>query len=321
MSSDSDQHSSFLPAFPNVSDMAILFLCHCCQLHTKPPITSSFRVSIIVWKEPRLSLQTVSLLLSAWPSLPLPDAHHHPSSLKTVQSNTGSGFKRLEVVRLIHYQTQLSNFISIADPAECAIELRTAKKGPFSPARSGNEAAFAGSSWHSVRVVFPQTSCCFQAQHSVKTLWVIGEWSTAELEERRSVLPQPSYQDQQQFVILSGSEFPDHMAAGARPVIQMLFYCKEQICQPTICSSFLLKWQQQLRKKEKKKTPTSHNYQSLWHNSAVIMIVLLLQVVKCNLLTCTVLSSISHIHSKHPNAVYRPDSCICKWLSVYPKPT
>lgn len=128
MSSDSDQHSSFLPAFSNVSDMAILFLCYCCQLHTKPPITSSFHVSIIVWKEPRLSLQTVSLLLSAWPSLPLSGAHYHPSSLKTVQSNTGSGFKRLEVVRLIHYQTQLSNFISIADPAECAIELRTAKK-------------------------------------------------------------------------------------------------------------------------------------------------------------------------------------------------
>lgn len=128
MSSDNDLHSSLLPAFSNVSDMAVLSHCHCCQLHTKPPITSSFRVSRIVWEEPRLSLQPLSPLLSAWPSLPLSDAHHHPSSSQTVRFNTGGGFKRRRLVRFIHFSTQLSNFISMADPAECAIELRTPKK-------------------------------------------------------------------------------------------------------------------------------------------------------------------------------------------------
>lgn len=55
MNRDNDLYSSFIPAFCNVSDMAVLFHCHFCQLHTKPPITSSFRVSIIVWKQPRRS--------------------------------------------------------------------------------------------------------------------------------------------------------------------------------------------------------------------------------------------------------------------------
>lgn len=34
------------------------------------------------------------------------------------------------------------------------------------------------------------------------------------------------------------------------------------------------------------KTPSSHSYQSLWHDSAVIMIMFLLRVVNSNLMTC-----------------------------------
>lgn len=43
------------PTLCHVSDTAVLFHCHFCQPCTKRPITSSFRVSKIVWKQPRRS--------------------------------------------------------------------------------------------------------------------------------------------------------------------------------------------------------------------------------------------------------------------------
>lgn len=46
------------------------------------------------------------------------------------------------------------------------------KKGPFSPARSGNEAAVAGSSWHAAWVVFPEPRVVFR----LNTVWKHCGW-------------------------------------------------------------------------------------------------------------------------------------------------
>lgn len=62
----------------------------------------------------------------------------------------------------------------MADPAECAMELHTPKKGPFSPARSGNEAAVAGSSWHAVRVMFSLNLELFLGSTQCEN--IVGDW-------------------------------------------------------------------------------------------------------------------------------------------------
>lgn len=173
MSADNDQHSSFLPAFSNVSHMAVLCRCHCVELHTKPPITSSFRLSIIVWKEPRLSLQAVSLLLSAWPSLPLSDAHHHRSSSRTVRFNTGRWLQETRgcwINPLLAPITQ-NHFHGWSSWVRYWITRVKKKGGHFLPARSGNEAAVAWSSWHAVQVVFPEPRVVFRLNAVWKHCW------------------------------------------------------------------------------------------------------------------------------------------------------
>lgn len=102
------------------------------------------------------------------------------------------------------------------------------KKGPFSPARSENEAAVAGSSWHAVRVMFSLNLMLFLGSTQCEN--IVGDWREKHGRVRTTSHSSAIAMLLRPVVVCapSGFEFTDPVAADARPAIQMLLHCRNR---------------------------------------------------------------------------------------------